>query len=36
MEKVKDRKFGFTYKPSKTPKSGEDGDREVMRVVLEN
>jgi hypothetical protein len=36
MEEVRDPKFGFTYKPSKTLELGEDGDREVMRAVLEN
>jgi hypothetical protein len=36
VEEVRDLKFRFTYKPSKTPKLGKDGDEEIMREVLEN
>jgi hypothetical protein len=35
VEEANDPKFGFTYKPSKEPIAGEDGDAKLMRVALE-
>jgi hypothetical protein len=35
VEEANDPKFGFTYKPSKEPEIGEDGNAEVMRAALE-
>ena len=35
VEEANDPKFGFTYKPSKEPVAGKDGNAKVMRAALE-